>query len=160
MLKSPFGAHCMQCKDGCQGVAGRNLNPIARRILFRVRGRPVGLWLAAFATSCRALKRSLGLCEAVVGICSRGLWEQDQVVVEIAPPAWYKKPRKLLHHPATPESWVSAEAGWNHPLAQSLGAQRWGGLEVFKSAFCVCRESAHAAWRRVGHPACAAGAAR
>ena len=37
MLESPFGPHCMQCKDGCQEVAeGPQQNP-AKRFLFRVR---------------------------------------------------------------------------------------------------------------------------
>jgi hypothetical protein len=35
MLKSPFGPHCMQCKDGCQANCGEEPQPYRKEISLR-----------------------------------------------------------------------------------------------------------------------------
>jgi hypothetical protein len=117
MLKSWLNPHCMQCDEGCQGSCGelrRGFSTTPQGDLSSAFAAPSErLWLGAVATGCRALKRSLGLFEAVVGICICGLWEQDQTHAYNALPAWSKNSQAPLHQPAEPEPLPDGQPGCN-----------------------------------------------
>jgi hypothetical protein len=86
---------------------------------------------------------------------------QGQVIAYNALPGWSKDSQQPANHPAALGSIrkLKAEAVIAHWRKVSGGAAvgRFFGSKI---AFWVCHESALAHGRRVGHPACPAGAAR
>jgi hypothetical protein len=64
--------------------------------------------------------------KGAAGVCSRGLWEQDQTSIQIAPARWSKNSQDPLHQPAAPETMGKRPEGLYAASGAKSGAWRRG----------------------------------